>query len=211
MKKLIFFSLLFQNIVHAQLYVGGELSFASSLSRDSYLDVNPFYLYQITPGISGMYINKKNTMFKGSVGFIKDRFTDISANSYLNDYTQFSLQASVLNSQLKNNWHQSLSIGFFMNKLNSYGVAQANELKYTLTENLGTNVKFGIVSEYSIRCQNSNWLSSITLNTKGDISGLTVLSKNDLVIRDNLIQVGIVLNVNKKINWENTKKLLIGA
>jgi hypothetical protein len=205
MKKLIFFSLLFQNILHAQLYVGGELSFTSSLSNQSYLDVNPYYLYQINPGFSAMYINKKNAMFKGNVAFVKDRFKDNAANSYLNDYTQFSFQASVLNSQLKNNWHQSLSIGFFVNKLNSYGVAQENELKYTLTEDLGTNLKFGIVSEYSIRCQNSKWLSSITWNAKSDISKLTILSKNDLMIRDNLVQVGIVFNISKKITLIKTK------
>ena len=200
MKKLLLFGLFFQNMLHAQLYVGGELNFASSIGNESGLNVKPSYLYQISPGISATYISKNNTIYKGTVSFVKDRFTDNSASNYLNDYTQFSFQRSFLNSQLKNNWHQSLSIGFYVNKLNRYGVAQANEQKYTLTENLGSNIKCGIVAEYAIRCQNSNWLSSITLNTKGDINNFTLLSDNNLTIRDNVIQVGMVLNVSKKVS-----------
>lgn len=210
MKKLLLFGLFFQNMLHAQLYIGGELNFASSSSRQSGLDVKPSNLYQISPGISGIYITKKNDIYKGSIAFVKDRFNDNSANSYLNDYTQFSFQRSFLNSQLKNNWHQSLSLGFYVNRLNRYGVAQANEQKYTLTENLGNNIKCGIVAEYSIRFQNNNWLSSMTLNTKGDISKFTVLSDNNLLIRDNVIQVGLVLNVNKHVDLNNLKGFWFG-
>lgn len=210
MKKLLLFGLFFQNMLHAQLYIGGELNFASSSSRQSGLDVKPSNLYQISPGISGIYITKKNDIYKGSIAFVKDRFNDNSANSYLNDYTQFSFQRSFLNSQLKNNWHQSLSLGFYVNRLNRYGVAQANEQKYTLTENLGNNIKCGIVAEYSIRFQNNNLLSSMTLNTKGDISKFTVLSDNNLLIRDNVIQVGLVLNVNKHVDLNNLKGFWFG-
>lgn len=205
MKKILVLLFLIQNISYAQLYLGGELNFASSSSRQSGLDVKPSNLYQISPGISGIYITKKNDIYKGSIAFVKDRFNDNSANSYLNDYTQFSFQRSFLNSQLKNNWHQSLSLGFYVNRLNRYGVAQASEQKYTLTENLGNNIKCGIVAEYSIRFQNNNWLSSITLNTKGDINNFTILSDNNLTIRDNVIQVGIVLNVSKSVNLKNLK------
>lgn len=205
MKKILVLFFLIQNISYAQLYLGGELNFASSISNQSSLDVKPSYLYQISPGISGIYITKKNDIYKGSIAFVKDRFNDNSANSYLNDYTQLSFQRSFLNSQLKNNWHQSLSLGFYVNRLNRYGVAQANEQKYTLTENLGNNIKCGIVAEYTIRFQNNNWLSSMTLNTKGDISKFTVLSDNNLLIRDNVIQVGLVLNVSKSVNLKNLK------
>ena len=210
MKKLLLFGLFFQNMLHAQLYIGGELNFASSSSRQSGLDVKPSNLYQISPGISGIYITKKNDIYKGSIAFVKDRFNDNSANSYLNDYTQLSFQRSFLNSQLKNNWHQSLSLGFYVNRLNRYGIAQANEQKYTLTENLGNNIKCGIVAEYSIRFQNNNLLSSMTLNTKGDISKFTVLSDNNLLIRDNVIQVGLVLNVNKHVDLNNLKGFWFG-
>jgi hypothetical protein len=205
MKKILVLLFLIQNISYAQLYLGGELNFASSSSRQSGLNVKPSNLYQISPGISGIYITKKNDIYKGSIAFVKDRFNDNSANSYLNDYTQFSFQRSFLNSQLKNNWHQSLSLGFYVNRLNRYGVAQASEQKYTLTENLGNNIKCGIVAEYSIRFQNNNWLSSITLNTKGDINNFTILSDNNLTIRDNVIQVGLVLNVSKNVNLKNLK------
>lgn len=205
MKKILVLLFLFQNISYAQLYLGGELNFASSISNQSSLDVKPSYLYQISPGISGIYISKKNDIYKGSIAFVKDRFNDNSANSYLNDYTQLSFQRSFLNSQLKNNWHQSLSLGFYVNRLNRYGVAQANEQKYTLTENLGNNIKCGIVAEYSIRFQNNNWLSSMTLNTKGDISKFTSLSDNNLLIRDNVIQVGLVLNISKSVNLKKLK------
>ncbi len=205
MKKILVLLFLFQNISYAQLYLGGELNFASSISNQSSLDVKPSYLYQISPGISGIYITKKNDIYKGSIAFVKDRFNDNSANSYLNDYTQLSFQRSFLNSQLKNNWHQSLSLGFYVNRLNRYGVAQANEQKYTLTENLGNNIKCGIVAEYSIRFQNNNWLSSMTLNTKGDISKFTSLSDNNLLIRDNVIQVGLVLNISKSVNLKKLK------
>ena len=210
MKKIFVLLFLIQNISYAQLYLGGELNFASSISNQSGLDVKPSYLYQISPGISGIYITKKNDIYKGSIAFVKDRFNDNSANSYLNDYTQLSFQRSFLNSQLKNNWHQSLSLGFYVNRLNRYGVAQANEQKYTLTENLGNNIKCGIVAEYSIRFQNNNWLSSMTLNTKGDISKFTVLSDNNLLIRDNVIQVGLVLNVNKHVDLNNLKGFWFG-
>lgn len=207
MKKLLLFGLFFQNMLHAQLYVGGELNFASSIGNQSGLEVKPSYLYQISPGISGIYITKKNDIYKGSIAFVKDRFNDNSANSYLNDYTQLSFQRSFLNSQLKNNWHQSLSLGFYVNRLNRYGVAQVNEQKYTLTKNLGNNIKCGIVAEYSIRFQNNDLLSSMTLNTKGDISKFTVQSDQNLLIRDNVIQVGLVLGIQKRLHLD-TKKLL---
>lgn len=205
MKKIFVLLFLIQNISYAQLYLGGELNFASSISNQSGLDVKPSYLYQISPGISGIYITKKNDIYKGSIAFVKDRFNDNSANSYLNDYTQLSFQRSFLNSQLKNNWHQSLSLGFYINHLNRYGVAQANEQKYTLSENLGNNIKCGIVAEYAIRFQNNNWFNSMTLNTKGDISKFTSLSDNSLLIRDNVIQVGLVLNISKSVNLKKLK------
>jgi hypothetical protein len=205
MKKIVVLLFLIQNISYAQLYLGGELNFASSISNQSGLDVKPSYLYQISPGISGIYITKKNDIYKGSIAFVKDRFNDNSANSYLNDYTQLSFQRSFLNSQLKNNWHQSLSLGFYINHLNRYGVAQANEQKYTLSENLGNNIKCGIVAEYAIRFQNNNWFNSMTLNTKGDISKFTSLSDNNLLIRDNVIQVGLVLNISKSVNLKKLK------
>ena len=205
MKKILVLLFLIQNISYAQLYLGGELNFASSISNQSSLDVKPSYLYQISPGISGIYISKKNDIYKGSIAFVKDRFNDNSANSYLNDYTQLSFQRSFLNSQLKNNWHQSLSLGFYINHLNRYGVAQANEQKYTLSENLGNNIKCGIVAEYAIRFQNNNWFNSMTLNTKGDISKFTSLSDNSLLIRDNVIQVGLVLNISKSVNLKKLK------
>jgi len=205
MKKIVVLLFLIQNISYAQLYLGGELNFASSISNQSGLDVKPSYLYQISPGISGIYISKKNDIYKGSIAFVKDRFNDNSANSYLNDYTQLSFQRSFLNSQLKNNWHQSLSLGFYINHLNRYGVAQANEQKYTLSENLGNNIKCGIVAEYAIRFQNNNWFNSMTLNTKGDISKFTSLSDNSLLIRDNVIQVGLVLNISKSVNLKKLK------
>jgi len=205
MKKIVVLLFLIQNISYAQLYLGGELNFASSISNQSGLDVKPSYLYQISPGISGIYITKKNDIYKGSIAFVKDRFNDNSANSYLNDYTQLSFQRSFLNSQLKNNWHQSLSLGFYINHLNRYGVAQANEQKYTLSENLGNNIKCGIVAEYAIRFQNNNWFNSMTLNTKGDISKFTSLSDNSLLIRDNVIQVGLVLNISKSVNLKKLK------
>lgn len=207
MKKILVLFFLIQNISYAQLYLGGELNFASSISNQSGLDVKPSYLYQISPGISGIYISKKNDIYKGSIAFVKDRFNDNSANSYLNDYTQLSFQRSFLNSQLKNNWHQSLSLGFYVSHLNRYGVALANEQKYTLTENLGNNIKCGIVAEYAIRFQNNNWLSSMTLNTKGDISKFTALSNNNLLIRDNVIQVGLVLNVSKNLSFKLKESL----
>jgi hypothetical protein len=205
MKKIFVLLFLIQNISYAQLYLGGELNFASSISNQSGLDVKPSYLYQISPGISGIYISKKNDIYKGSIAFVKDRFNDNSANSYLNDYTQLSFQRSFLNSQLKNNWHQSLSLGFYINHLNRYGVALANEQKYTLSENLGNNIKCGIVAEYAIRFQNNNWFNSMTLNTKGDISKFTSLSDNNLLIRDNVIQVGLVLNISKSVNLKKLK------
>lgn len=207
MKKLLVLFFLIQNVSFAQLYLGGEMTFASSIDNESGLNVKPSYLYQISPGISGIYISKKNDIYKGSIAFVKDRFNDNSANSYLNDYTQFSFQRSFLNSQLKNNWHQSLSLGFYVSHLNRYGVALANEQKYTLTENLGNNIKCGIVAEYAIRFQNNNWLSSMTLNTKGDISKFTALSNNNLLIRDNVIQVGLVLNVSKNLSFKLKESL----
>lgn len=207
MKKLLVLFFLIQNVSFAQLYLGGELNFASSISNQSGLDVKPSYLYQISPGISGIYISKKNDIYKGSIAFVKDRFDDNAANSYLTDYTQFSFQRSFLISQLKNNWHQSLSLGFYVSHLNRYGVALANEQKYTLTENLGNNIKCGIVAEYAIRFQNNNWLSSMTLNTKGDISKFTALSNNNLLIRDNVIQVGLVLNVSKNLSFKLKESL----
>ena len=205
MKKIFVLLFLIQNVSYAQLYLGGELNFASSIDNESGLNVKPSYLYQISPGISGIYISKKNDIYKGSIAFVKDRFNDNSANSYLNDYTQLSFQRSFLNSQLKNNWHQSLSLGFYINHLNRYGVAQANEQKYTLSENLGNNIKCGIVAEYAIRFQNNNWFNSMTLNTKGDISKFTSLSDNSLLIRDNVIQVGLVLNISKSVNLKKLK------
>ena len=207
MKKLLVLFFLIQNVSFAQLYLGGEMTFASSIDNESGLNVKPSYLYQISPGISGIYISKKNDIYKGSIAFVKDRFNDNAANSYLTDYTQFSFQRSFLNSQLKNNWHQSLSLGFYVSHLNRYGVALANEQKYTLTENLGNNIKCGIVAEYAIRFQNNNWLSSMTLNTKGDISKFTALSNNNLLIRDNVIQVGLVLNVSKNLSFKLKESL----
>lgn len=50
----------------------------------------------------------------------------------------------------------------------------------------------------------------MTLNTKGDISKFTVLSDNNLLIRDNVIQVGLVLNVNKHVDLNNLKGFWFG-
>ena len=69
---------------------------------------------------------------------------------------------------------------------------------------IGTNLKFGLATEYSIQLIRSNWLSSISLYTKGDLSQLTVLNQNDVIFRDELVRVGLTLNLNKqmkKLDW----------
>ena len=111
---------------------------------------------------------------------------------------------SVLNIDLKSGVKNNLLFGAYTEGLTKFGVAQPGDDKFTFSDNIGTNLKFGLATEYSIQLIRSNWLSSISLYTKGDLSQLTVLNQNDVIFRDELVRVGLTLNLNKqmkKLDW----------
>ncbi len=204
MKKFLLFVLLVSGTAQAQLYVGGQVTFNRKLERTNYTPVNPQISNAVEFGLTGIYRKNDQTKFKAIVSFSDDRFQDNTSINIFNHYVGFSAMYSVLNLDLKSGVKNNLLFGAYTEGLTKFGVAQPGDDKFTFSDNIGTNFKFGLATEYSIQLIRSNWLSSISLYTKGDLSQLTVLNKNDIIFRDELVRVGLTLNLNKqmkKLDW----------
>jgi hypothetical protein len=203
MKKFLLFVLLVSGTAQAQLYVGGQVTFNRKLERTNYTPVNPQISNAVEFGVTGIYRKNDQTKFKAIVSFSDDRFQDDASINVLNNYLGLCAMYSVMNLELKSGIKNSLLFGAYTEGLTQLGIAQPGDVKFTVSENIGPNFKFGIASEYTIELQRSNWLSSISLHTRGDLSQLTILNKNDVIIRDELVRVGLMLNLNKQVKKFN--------
>ena len=204
MKKILLFVLLVSGTAQAQFYIGGQVTFNRKSPRTNYTPVNPQNSNAVEFGVTGIYRKNDQTKFKAIVSFSDDRFQDNTSINIFNHYVGFSAMYSVLNIDLKSGVKNNLLFGAYTEGLTKFGVAQPGDDKFTFSDNIGTNLKFGLATEYSIQLIRSNWLSSISLYTKGDLSQLTVLNKNDIIFRDELVRVGLTLNLNKqmkKLDW----------
>ena len=204
MKKILLFVLLVSGTAQAQFYIGGQVTFNRKSPRTNYTPVNPQSSNAVEFGVTGIYRKNDQTKFKAIVSFSDDRFQDNTSINIFNHYVGFSAMYSVMNIDLKSGVKNNLLFGAYTEGLTKFGVAQPGDDKFTFSDNIGTNLKFGLATEYSIQLIRSNWLSSISLYTKGDLSQLTVLNKNDIIFRDELVRVGLTLNLNKqmkKLDW----------
>lgn len=199
MKKMMLFVLLVCGTAQAQFYVGGQFTFNRKSPRTNYTPVNPQVSNAVEFGLTGIYRKNDQTKFKAIVSISDDRFQDNNANNFFNNYVGLCAMYSVMNLDLKSGVKNSLLLGAYTEGLTRFGIAQPGNDKYTFSDNIGTNLKFGLATEYSIQLIRSNWLSSISLYTKGDLSQLTVINQNNVIIRDELVRVGLTLNLNKQM------------
>jgi hypothetical protein len=199
MKTSILFFLLILNSATAQIYVGGQLSVNRKRQFVNYTPVVPEFSYSNEFGITGIYCKNNESKFKAVISTADDRIENNQGTTYFNNYVGVCTMFSVLNFEMDSGKKNCLFFGCYAEGLTKFGTAEAGEEKFIFSNNIGTNIKFGIAAEYSLQSIKNKWLSSVSLYTRSDFSRLTI-SKNNIVMRDELIKVGINLNLNRQIS-----------
>lgn len=199
MKTVLFYFLIVLNAVHAQLYLGGQLSYNRKLPLLNYTPVTPQFSNSFEFGITGQYFKNNESKYKASLYFGDDRFQNIQSFHVYNNYLGLCVMGSMLNFNLKTEKKVCLLFGCYAEGLTKYGIADSGSDKFTFSKNIGTNIKFGLATEFAIQIFQNNWISSVSLFTRGDLSRLTILNDNNIFIRDELIRVGLNINLNRQI------------
>jgi hypothetical protein len=199
MRSTILLFLLVCNSSFAQIYIGGQLSLNRKIPSVNYTPVVPEFSNSNEFGLTGIYCKNNESKFKAIISTSDDRFNNDQDTSYFNSYVGVCTMLSVLNFEMNSGIKHCLFFGCYAEGLYKFGTAEPGEEKFIISNNIGTNIKFGIAAEYSLQSIKNKWLSSVSLYTRSDFSRLTI-SKNNIVMRDELIKVGINLNLNRQIS-----------
>lgn len=206
MKNYILFFLIILNSAHSQTFIGGQFSFNRKLPLVNYTPVVPEISNSNEFGLTGIFCKNNESKFKAIITFSDDRFQDNQSIHYYNNFIGICAMVSVMNFDFSSGKKNCLLFGFYAEGLTKYGIADPGMDKFSILNNIGTNIKFGVATEYSLQMIQNKWLSSVSLFTRGDLSKLTVLNGENIIIRDELIRVGINLNLNKQLRNPYSRK-----
>ncbi len=198
------FALSVANVVFGQsdtctTYLGGSLGFSAYTVAQNEIPVTPFYQTNAEAGIVGVLNFKDKFLSKTGIFFTSYRSPFVNNISTYNEFIQIPIIFSFLNIDLGSRKQINLLIGPQISILTRYGVAKQGEDNYEINKSsFGDLYKFGVVTEAGFFNTNASFLNSFGLKFQMDIPALTIMSKEQMVVHDNFVSVGIYYNLNKK-------------
>ena len=190
-----------QSDTSTTIYLGGSLGFSAytvTVAQNE-IPVTPFYQTNAEAGIVGVLNFKDKFLSKTGIFFTYYRSPFVNNISTYNEFIQIPIIFSFLNTDLGARKQINLLIGPQISILTRYGVAKQGEDNYEINKSsFGDLYKFGVVAEAGFFNTNASFLNSFGLKCQMDIPALTIMSKEQMVVHDNFVSVGIYYNLNKK-------------
>ncbi|MFZ6052173.1 hypothetical protein [Halocola ammonii] len=152
-------------------FIGANLNLGIYSPMESEIRVEPHHGFLVRPGLSFLFQTKGNSFFKIGVDFANYRSGLIDSTNYYEEYISVPVTFPIVQTSVnKENTDFAVLVGPEISIRSRAGVADSLETNYTvLDEPFGSQLKFGLVTEFSFLVWREKSLHTFGIRASTDL------------------------------------------